>query len=164
MGLVVLLVIYFIPPLLAAILVRRSGIKTEQKRPVGIVVCYIVFILLFIMSLMIAFIAAISGPSQDERIKGPSSLRLLPIFFPIVVSISTIGLWYRQKWGRICSLFVVTVASIFIAYSLYNILFEVTYETVSQGYTFAAVFASIGIIFLSIIYYLTRPKVKEQFK
>lgn len=166
MAWIILLGIYLIPPLVAAIVVLcRRGVAVEQKKSVGIVVCNIVFILTFLISLMVAFVAAISGPSGNEAIKGPSSLRLLPIFFPTVISISTVGLWYRQKWGRICSLFVATIVSIFMAYLFYGSLFlDVGFKTALEIFIFAAIVAIIGIGFTSIIYYLTRPKVKEQFK
>jgi len=164
MGFIVLLGIYFIPPVVAAIVVRRRRIKVGQKRPNGLVVCNVVFVLTFFISLMVAFIAAISGPSNDETIKGPSPLRLIPIFFPTIVSVSTIGLWHRQKWGRICSLFVAAIVFVSMAYVVYGSLFLVPKEMALQNHAFAATVVVIGMVYAGIVYYLTRPKIKEQFK
>ena len=164
MAWIFLLGIYIVPPIVAAIVASRRGIKIDQKKSAGIDACIIIFILSFLMSLMVAFIAAISGPSPDEAIKGPSNLRLLPIFFPTVISISTVGLWHRQKWGRICSLFVATVITITMAYIFYSSLFLMPKKIALQNCVSAAIFAIIGMVFISIIYYLTRSKVKDQFK
>ena len=164
MGWIVLLGICFAPPIIAAIVVNRRGVKIEQKRSTGIIICHNIFVVSFFLSLMVAFIAIISGPSPAETAKGPSDLRLLPLIFPTLISVSTIGLWYKQKWGRICSLFVATLISVIMAYPVYGSLFLASYKSILQKCAFVAAFIAIDMVFIGMIYYLTRPKVKEQFK
>ncbi|MBI4335732.1 MAG: hypothetical protein HY589_03650 [Candidatus Omnitrophica bacterium] len=113
---------------------------------------------------MVAFIAGISGPSPDERIHGPSIIRLPLMLSPIFFFIAIIGVFRRKRYGRILSLILESVSSLAMFYVSWNALFAVPKEIIKENYIFASVVAFIGLAFLGIVYFLIKPNVKEYFK
>ncbi|MDP3732152.1 MAG: hypothetical protein Q8R31_03865 [Candidatus Omnitrophota bacterium] len=108
---------------------------TMKKRPFHVV---IVGILLLILS-----ISGIIGRSADWRL-----LIYVPFF------ISSLGILFLKNWARILSILILAVFIIETAIILRNVT---TIDLI-------AVQASGALLFLLLIYYLTRPKVQELFK
>lgn len=113
---------------------------------------------------MVAFIAGISGPSPDERIHGPSIIRLPLILSPIFFFVAIIGVFRRKRYGRVLSLILASVSSLAMFYVSWNALFAVPKEMIKENYIFALVVALIGLAFFGIVYFLIKPKVKEYFR
>ena len=113
---------------------------------------------------MVAFIAGISGPSPEERIHGPSIIRLPLMLSPAFFFTAILGIFRRKRYGRILSLILAAVSSLGMFYVSWSALFAVPKEMVKENYVFALVVTFIGLTFLGIIYFLTKSNAKEYFK
>jgi hypothetical protein len=127
----------------------------EKKRSKGIVILGTFLLVCLLPALMAAFIAAISGPGPSERIHGPSQIRLVFILSPVAFLLAGIGVLALKNWARVFTIIVCSVMTLLII----GLLFLST----SVDLLPLIFFLAIVIIFTSIIYYLTRPKVKRQF-
>lgn len=134
----------------------------ENKRPAGIIVLAILFLILAIPGLGLAFIAFVSG----SNIKGPWDLlvdifmRILFIATPIVLIVSAGGLLCLDRWSRPCAIITAIVLSIvWFIYGIQGLLYDPKANMFFSSFCFTVV-----LLFIISIFYLTRPKVKDQFR
>ncbi len=107
----------------------------DKKRSNGVIIVGIM--------LIISSIAGILGRYADWRL-----LIYIPLF------ISGVGILFLKNWARVLSILILTIFTIETFIILKN--FSTPILIIMQAF---------GVIyFLFLIYYLTRPKVKEQFK
>ncbi len=146
-----------------------------EKRPKGITIigwlhlvyAYIGFALLGIVFIasVIATLIRISAPSESAM-RDIWSIYLNPTYFSGVVTfiVSFVigrGLLSLKNFARVLAIWM----------SLYNVAYGITFLSVTRiswgaypANVSIAVHILTGLIYIIIIYYLTRPKVKEQFK
>lgn len=117
------------------------------------------FVLFTIPGFLMMFGALISGRAGSPIID--LLMRFLFISIGTSLIISTIGLFKYKKWGRFFTLVIAKILFIpMVALSIISLIIGLATPNLilSLFYLIAALF----LIFL--IYYLTRPKIKEQFK
>jgi len=132
----------------------------EKKRSVGINILGIFFLLCTVPGCGVTIIAAMSSGSPDLHIRLPL------IIAPIVFLASGIGIVLLKKWARILAIIISSAVSLtmfFVAYQSLAILSSHP-EWTASNVSFAISLLLGGLLFISIIYYLTRPTVKEQFR
>ena len=133
----------------------------EKKRSVGVTVIGI----LFILQALFSFGILLTRPSLAKDL--PSLVYV--ISYSMVLAITGVGIFLLKRWALILSLALITAKTIQLIWmSILDI------GTVSKSPEFAYNIPPVGvlialiIIFIfvggGVIYYLTRPKVKEQFK
>ena len=131
----------------------------EKKRSVGVTVCGIILLVLSVPSLFLALIAMISH-YYGEGLKDLSidiGMQILFIGTPIALFCSGKGLLDLKKWGRTCAIITATILSLGLLG--FGIMLLIDKDIFFSSINF---FAALFFIFL--IYYFTRPKVKEQFR
>ena len=128
----------------------------EKKRSKGIIILGVYLLLCTIP----AVFAAIIGGMSVSRVGSPPEvaldiiLHILFITSPIAFLVAAVGLLELKNWARILTMILspilmyITCFGVCILFNLPPILMLVTF----------------AILFVIIIYYLTRPKIKEQFK
>jgi hypothetical protein len=116
-----------------------------------------VFLLYAAIAMLVTMLGFISGFAHDET--PDDRVRAMGIAFisSIILAIPGISLLLHKSWARFSAIIVAIM-------SLAGLSFIVI-QTTSTGDTEGAILPFISIIvFIGVIYYLTRLKVKEQFK
>lgn len=147
----------------------------EQKIQKGVDNSSIVLFLLTGLASLWALIALISGP-PDTNIKD-SFIRAVSVGSPFLFLIPGIGLRKLKNWARLWSIGFLPVVGAFFIYAFYELLYGIVLElpelSVHLMTLFTAVVSTIlyCLICLSITvssfwvaFYLTRPRVKSQFR
>jgi len=139
-----------------------------MKRPSGINVIAIIIIVLYSLSLLGGLIGAamlLSRPAVLEAATGISSgYYVISAIFGIIISALFITLAANilrsKEWARRALIYLVIIA---IAIGLISLFVPNSRGTVSLG---ASIFSWVvsGGLWLAIVYYFTRPKVKKVFK
>ena len=131
----------------------------ERKRPIGILVLGSFFCFCSVFSFFLVFIALISGPPANSTFLNDTLPRIIFIISPILFISSTVGIFRLKAKSRILTL-VLSVG--IILFSIYGALDAFMASALDQ---FSIIlFFIILTVFSSIIFYLTRPKVKEIFR
>ena len=135
----------------------------DQKRPVGITILGIYLLLCVIPSFFAAIIGGISGAyiiKSTLDVVLDIVMRILFITSPLICITTGVGLLRLKNWARLITMFLSPVLS-FIVIGISGIFLDtiIPPNIVSLTIVLGTVIISIGII-----YYLTRSKVKEQFK
>lgn len=148
----------------------------EKKRPIGIIFLGIIFLILSIPGAALGFIAVVSG----SNIKGLGDIlleifmRLLFIATPIALFLSGAGLLCSDKWARRCAIITATVLTLLLwGYGIEALIHQMSFissnisDTVAN-ISFVIVFSRFcfisALFFVLVVFYLTRPEVKEYFK
>ncbi len=128
----------------------------EKKRSIGVIILSIFLLLCVIPGLIAAFIGGISHSNAESpaEIALDIIMRILFITSPVVFLVTAIGLLELKNWARILTMILFPVLIYITSFGV-CILFDVPP---------ILILVICGIFFVLIIYYLTRPKVKEQFK
>jgi len=136
----------------------------EKKRSRGVIILGVCLLICVIPGLAAAFIGAISG-SVPGSILLDIAMRIPVILSPIIFLLTGIGVLMLKNWARLLVLFLSPILS-YVAIGFGSILVEVFLPTskLSAKVISAIIIPGMIIMFLCILYYLTRPKVKEQFK
>lgn len=135
----------------------------EKKKSVGVTILATCILFSIIPGLIAAFIGAISDPGHPKNVFWVALdviMRILFISSPVMFLVTGIGLLRLKNWARLTTIFYSPVLSYivvgfapmhFIKYIPSNIW---------------PIIFSVGLIMsiLFILFFLTRPKVKEQFK
>ena len=131
-----------------------------KKRPLGIILLSSIHFLLYVPFSLIFGAMAMSGPAPKTFFEGLCGvlLRLLIAFYPISLIISGIGLFSKQKWGRI---FTMTNALIISLIMLAMSIGGMIYSSNEKQYFYAPLIISLFFIWVAL--YLSRPSIKEQF-
>lgn len=85
---------------------------------------------------------------------------LSPVFF----SIAVLGTLRRKRYGRILGLVLAALTSLAMFYVSWGSLFAVPKEMIKENYIFATIAAFIGLAFLEVIYFLSKPDTKKYFR
>lgn len=134
----------------------------EKKRSVGVTRLGICLLLCVIPGCFAATIGAISGSQAKGTLEVAVEIimRILFISSPFLFLITGIGLLKLKNWARILTLFL-SPALAYVGVGFTGII--LTFLIPDKIWTF--IFSiTVIVTFLSIIYYLTRPEVKEQFR
>ncbi|MFC1808470.1 hypothetical protein ACFL0T_08935 [Candidatus Omnitrophota bacterium] len=133
----------------------------EKKRSIGVTVLSFYLLLCAIPALFAAFIGGISGSHAQGVVEVALDriMRILFISSPVLFVMAGIGLSKLKNWARLMTMFLSPILS-FIAIGMSGIFLDVIMppKIVSLMIPVGTVIMSIGIIF-----YLTRPNVKQQF-
>jgi len=131
----------------------------EKKRSVGVTVCGNIFLLLCIPGLFLALIAVMCH-YYGEGLKDlliDRAMRILYIGIPIMLFYSGLGLLDLKKQGRLCAIITATILSLGLLVISIMLL-------MNKNIFFSSINFIAALFFIFIIYFLTRPKVREQFK
>jgi len=141
----------------------------EKKRSVGVTLLGIIFILLGLPSLLIALLAGISGYyGKGLKLLIDIFMRIIFIGTPGALIFSGIGLLSLKKWGRICAIITaIAISLVLCGYGIAGFIVKsssIDKSCISWDISFTRFCFFSALFFLLVIFYLTRPKVKEQFK
>lgn len=130
----------------------------EEKRTVGI---KIVAILITIISAFYSFMHLPNWKLNLTRFTFKIDITFFGLIYLIALIILTfagVGLFFLKKWARITAIFAAFLLSV-------NILFVIScfLKGITLGVLVAVGFSA-DIMAPFVLYYLSRPKVKEQFK
>ena len=133
----------------------------DKKRSIGVTGLSVYLLLCAVPALFAAIIGGISG-SQAKGALAVALDIIMRIFFissPVLFIMAGMGLSKLKNWARLMTMFLSPLLS-FIAIGISGIFLDMIMppKIVSLTIPVGTVIMSIGIIF-----YLTRPKVKEQF-
>ena len=135
----------------------------EKKRSVGIILVGVIFIILSMVSLIPALLGTVNINSHGDDLKDLLADRFMRFIFilPLLASVaSAVGLLCFKEFGRICS--IVTSIGMPLLLCVYVLLMGGSPAALAKCFIFACF---VGVLFSApIIFYLTRPKVKAQFK
>jgi len=146
----------------------------KKKRLIGITMIAMLFIIcgapLLAISVIVLPAVMISNPGTGGSVFN-SAAGFYFVYFSISTSLllSGFGLMTLERWGRSIAIAVLAILSlgalsIAIDAAIFNHIFTNYNHTLTEYRIFASLALTGGIFFLSLIYYLNRPKVKEQFE
>ena len=130
----------------------------KRKRPFGVTVCGLWFLLGCFPALIAVVLAGISGPPDTRFLD--AVIRLMAISSPLIFLLTAVGLFMLKTWGRWMAMICSPLLA-FISLGILGILWGAIFPP-----DVVSMIIKLGPILLSavIIFYLFRPKVKEQFK
>lgn len=136
----------------------------EKKRSKGLTTLGRFFLFCVILGIMFAFIGLISGPSGPQDALGGTLSDLIRIGFilsPFIFLIEGIGILKLKNWARIFTITfcLINTLLVVIYFIHFHIVLKMPLDILND-----LIWLSIGVFSLYVIYYLTRSKVKEQFK
>lgn len=147
----------------------------EKKRSAGVIFLAIIFLILSMPGAAVAFIAFVSG----SNIKGLWDLlleifmRILFIVTPLALFMSSLGMLCFEKWGRLCAVIAATaIVLILWGYGINGLRYQISLMSSNMSDTaanisFVILFSRFcfisALFFILVVFYLTRPKVKEYF-
>ena len=133
----------------------------EKKRSKGVTALAIFLSLYILPACVIGFYAGITGLSGNSPYNNLSfkAGRLLYMLSPLIFLISAIGIFMLKAWGRILTLVLSVGILLFSVYGVFD-----AFKALALNQFSIILFFIILVTFSSAIYYLTRPKVKEQFR
>jgi len=132
----------------------------QKKRSVGVVVLGVVLSLCTLPACLMTFVALISSSYPVTILNGIIDIvmRILFTASPLLFLLSTIGILALQSWARV----LVLVMSLgILLLSIYGTVDAYIASAIDLFSIIMSLF--ILIVCLSVIFFLTRPKVKEQF-
>ena len=139
---------------------------SEKKEPVGIFNLALAFLVLGTFSLLITLPILISGnpPNSPPSPVTKGTVILNLIKFAIGCGTTGILILKKKKWTRVVSLIIVSIMIGLMGMD--EMGSYVTSENILSGIrrSLGSTYAWVIAFFIYSIYYLTRPKVKEQFK
>ncbi len=148
----------------------------ENKKPIGIILLAIIFLILSIPGAVLGLIAVVSG----SNIKGLGDIlleifmRILFVATPLALFLSGVGLLCFEKWARRCA--IITAAAMTLGlwgYGIDGLIYQVSpalpnISDTASNVSFVILFSRFcfigALFFVIVVFYLTRPKVKEYFK
>ena len=136
----------------------------EKKRSTGVTILAIFHFLCVIPAFIFALF--LGGFSNNPYGHGPTAglpVRIFLMVNPLYFLISGIGILALKKWARVLAAIMSPIESVMLLLMIINVV------VLAKGGVFIIVqiielYLPPAILFGSICYYLTRPKVKEQFK
>ncbi len=129
-------------------------IRSKKEKSDGIIILGVFRLLCSIPALLIAGLAAISSGGPDIHIRLPL------ILSPACFLISARGVLMLKNWARFFTIIICSIMSLVMFLLAVPSLKERPFENL----LFLIFSLTSGAVFASIIFYLTRPKVKEQFR
>ena len=122
----------------------------EKKKPIGVTVFGIILLL---SSVPFLFALLLTGPRA-----GVFFIPLIAI--PLICIITGVGLLKLKNWARMMTIFISPILS----FIFFTVPSEFLHDKLPPAIAWSIVILEAGVISIGIIYYLTRPKVKEMFK
>jgi len=145
----------------------NKGETMEKKKSIGITLTGVVFLALDILITPVCMLMLMGLQAASSK----NALMFLLVYIiitgiPIISLFSGIGLLLLKKWSRICA--IVTATAMSLVFSGYGISALLDKKANAMNtFLFKFIFYSVcsigALSFALIIFYLTRPKVKEQF-
>jgi hypothetical protein len=134
----------------------------ENERCKGIKILAVYILLCTVPALFASFIGGISGSYPKGATEGAVDIimRILFISSPVLFITAGIGLLKLKNWARLMTMFLSPALS-FIAIGIFALFLDVL---ISPKIASLIIPYGVGVMAIGIIVYLTRPKVKEQFK
>lgn len=135
-----------------------------EKRLKGVTILGIFLLVCVIPGLMLAFIGLISGPTHPQGALAPildDATRKAFVSSPLIFLIVGIGILKLENGARILAIFFGWVSLLFVSIFFINfhIMLKVPFDLVND-----LTYLAIGIFSSCVIYYLSQPKVRGQFK
>jgi len=134
----------------------------EKKRSTGITILGVYLLLCAVPALFAAIIGGISGSQAKSppQILLDIIMRILFISSPVLFGMAGVGLLNLKNWARLMTIFLSPILS-FIAVGISGIFLD---AIIPPNVVFKAIVLGTAVMCISIIYYLMRPQVKEQFR
>jgi len=148
----------------------------EKKRSVGVTILgwleiliggigSIFFVLSFYVYLHAIYLLKIGSNSGDQLGVDLGFLFSVMTFPSLFILVSGIGILRCSSWARKMNIVVIPLVLILVTVFLsQGALWEIRRGNLWAGTTILGLFLAIGIVIFLKVWYLTRPKVKEQFK
>ena len=138
---------------------------TDTDKDAGIIVLASIFIALGILAFVLILVVIISGSPQDPSPppKGPVILNLLMFGIGWIIAGGLI-LTARMKWARMATIAIVSIMILRIGIAEVKVIMTATNISSLIEKSFFSTYTWVIVFLIFSVYYLTRSKVKEQFK
>ncbi len=131
----------------------------DKKRSAGVTVLAIFH---FLCAVITVIPALFLGLPDNPYGRGPAAglpLRIFLVINPLYFLVSGIGIMTLKNWARVLTAIVSPIESVMV----FLMIIDVLILSKGQGVPVIIMYLPIAVLFASICYYLTRPKVKELF-
>ena len=131
---------------------KRFGVVDD-----GITAVAIVFLLPAVIAGLVAPLGFISSLGPNETVNDRFVAIGIASIIAIILAFSGIGLLLRKSWSRLVAIVTAIISLLGLSFLIVKSLSNNDVEDTILPFMFI-------LAFISAIYYLTRPKIKEQFR